>query len=147
MRLILFFLFMTFTSGSALAAPPLIFRDHVKGPREQEALNMLEKTAGFLPDLPYSVAATDLNGDGVDEWIFRQDREPGCEASANCIFRVLGLREGQPVSLGTIFARKISLSDEKSYGVRKIFAYNDKNNDFEYSRYVWDPTTGIYLLQ
>lgn len=138
---------MTFTSGSALAAPPLIFRDHVKGPREQEVLNMLEKTAGFLAGLPYSVAAADLNGDGVDEWIFRQDRESGCEARANCRFYVLALREGEPISLGTISARKISLSDEKSYGVRKIFAYNDKNDDFEYSRYVWDPTTGIYLLQ
>ena len=138
---------MTFTSGSALAAPPLIFRDHVKGPREQEALNMLEKTAGFLPDLPYSVAATDLNGDGVDEWIFRQDREPGCEASANCSFRVLAVSEGKTVSLGTIFARKVSLSDEKSYGVLRIFAYNNKNDDFDYSRYVWDPQTGIYQLQ
>lgn len=138
---------MTFIPGTAFAEGPLIFRDQVKGAREQEALDMLEKTAGFLPDFPYKIAAADLNGDGVDEWIFRQDRESGCETNANCSFHVLALSEGKPVSLGTVYARKISLSDEKTYGVYKIFAYNRKNDDFEYSRYVWDPKTGTYLLQ
>lgn len=138
---------MTFAAGTALAAPPLLFRDQVKGPREQEALNMLEKTVGFLPNLPYKIAAADLNGDGVDEWIFRQDRDSGCEATVNCRFHVVALSEGRIVSLGTISARKVSLSDEKTYGVLRIFAYNNKNDDFDYSRYVWDPQTGIYQLQ
>jgi hypothetical protein len=147
MRFILFFLIFAFLPLPALAERPLVFREKIKGPREEAVLAMLQSTGRFIPDLPYRIAAFDLNGDGVEEWIFRQDRESGCEPNASCTYLILGLSEKKPVLLGDISARKIGIDELKTYGVRRLYVYNDKNDDFAYASYVWTPEKGAFLPQ
>lgn len=141
---ILLFLTIISLPLPALAEGPLVFRDAVKGPREADALAMLISNGVFIGGLPYSVAAVDLNDDGVDEWIFRQDRESACETNANCGYVITGLSEGAPVTLGNISARKIGIADQKSYGVLRLYVYNKKDNDFAYSLYGWSPKNGTF---
>lgn len=147
MRAILFFIAIIFLPTSSHASAPLVFRDKTKDTREEAALSLLVERGKFTPNLPYHVAAKDLNDDGVDEWIFRQDREPGCEANVNCRYFIVGLSGRSPVLIGDITARKIGISDEKAYGVRRLYVYNNKNDDFAFSRYVWVPQNGAFLPQ
>ena len=144
MRLILLFLTLVLIPLPAFAEGPLVFRDAVKGQRESDALAMLVSKGTFVRDLPYSVAAKDLNDDGVAEWIFRQDRESACEANANCGFIVVGLSEGVPIVLGTFTARKVGIAPQKSYGVSRLYVYNQKDNDFAYSSFGWSPKNSSF---
>lgn len=147
MRPVLFFILLSLLPFAAYASAPLVYRDETKGAREDAAFAMLVEREKFAPDLPYQVAAKDLNDDGVDEWIFRQDRESGCEANLNCRYFIVGLSARTPVLLGDITAKKIGVSDEKAYGVRRLYVYNNKNDDFAFSRYVWVPQNGAFLPQ
>ncbi len=147
MRHFLFFIILTLLPLAAHASAPLVYRDKTKDAREDAALALLVERGKFVAGLPYQVAAKDLNDDGVDEWIFRQDRESACEANTSCRFFIVGLSDRTPVLLGDITARKIAVSDEKAYGVRRLYVYNNKNDDFAFSRYVWVPQNGAFLPQ
>lgn len=139
MRLIVLFLILAFLPHPAFAETPLSYRNTVEGAREDSALKMLVSTGAVLPDLPYLVAKVDLNDDGVDEWIFRQDRESACEANVACNFQIVGLSENKPIVLGNVQGRKIGIAEQKSYGVYRLYVYNKKDNDFVYSQYGWEP--------
>lgn len=144
MRLALLLLMLSVLPTPAFAQAPVVFRDAVKDQRESAALSMLISKGIFVKDLPYMVAAVDLNDDGVAEWIFRQDRESACEANTNCRFIIAGLSEGSPIILGDVSARKIGIASQKSYGVLRIYVYNKKDNDFAYSSYGWSPKSGSF---
>ena len=139
MRPLLFCLILFLSSVPALGAVPLIFRDQAKGVREQELLDYFKLIERYDPQLPYTIAAIDLNGDGVEEWIFRQDQSPSCESDADCRLAIGGLSAGKIVLLGEMRGGKIGVSNEKQYGVRKLLVYNEKNDDFTYQIYVWTP--------
>lgn len=141
MRPLLFFLLaFLMVVPAAHADVPLIWRDQAKGIREQELLDYFKLVKRYDPTLPYRIAATDLNGDGVEEWLFFQKTSPACESTADCRLSIGGLSEGEIVLLGEMHGGKIGVSNEKLYGVRKLLVYNEKNNDFAYQTYVWTPT-------
>ena len=140
MRSLLPILFLLCLHAPALAAVPLVFRDSIKGFREQELLDYFKLIKRYDPAKPFTLAAVDLNGDGVEEWILGQHTTPSCESDANCAFTIGGLSEGEIVLLGEMRGGKIGVSDEKLYGVHKLLVYNEKNNDFAYQNYVWTPT-------
>lgn len=129
----------------ATAAVPLIFRDQTKGIREQQLLEFLSEKDLYDKTKPFTIVAVDLNGDGVEEWIFRQDTAPDCESNADCAFSVAGLSKGDFALLGQMRGGKIGVSDEKLYGVRKLLVYNEKNDDFAYQFYVWTPGRQAFL--
>jgi hypothetical protein len=121
------------------AAVPLIFRDQARGLREAQLLDYFKLIKRYDPSKPYRIAAVDLNGDGVEEWIFKQYPTPSCESNADCALFIGGLSEGEIILLGEMRGGKIGVSDEKQYGVRKLLVYNEKSNDFAYQTYVWKP--------
>lgn len=123
----------------ARADAPLIYRSQAKGFREQELLDYLILLSRFDKTRPFLIAAVDLNGDGVNEWIVRQDPTPACESNADCSFMIGGVSEGHAALLGEMRGGKIGVSDEKLYGVRKLLVYNEKSNDFAYQTYAWKP--------
>jgi hypothetical protein len=123
----------------AAGGEPLIFRDQARGIREQQLLEFFKNEGQYNTNLPYKIAAVDLNGDGVEEWIFRQNDSPACQANADCRFAIGGLSDGQLTLLGEMRGGKIGVAGEKLYGVRKLLVYNEKNDDFSYQTYVWTP--------
>ncbi len=141
-----FFLFALtfFLILPAFAAQPLIFRPSVKDAREQSVLDYLTLIRRFDPSTPFTIATIDLNGDGVNEWIVRQDLTPTCETNASCRYDVVGLNEKQPELLGAFTARKVGISDEKQYGVRNLLVYNEKNDDFAFKTYIWTPAEAAF---
>lgn len=140
MRLLLSLLVvMVLHFPSARADVPLVYREAARGVREHELLDYFKLIGRYDPALPYTIAAVDLNGDGVEEWIFRQASTPACESDADCPCAIGGLSEGEIVLLGEMRGGKIAVSNEKEFGVRKLLVYNEKNDDFAFQTYAWKP--------
>lgn len=125
------------------ADTPFIYRANDPDLRVRQIATFLTSSGSLSGDIPYEAAKTDLNNDGIEEVIFRQTPQ-GCEASANCLFIIGGLSARNPAHIATIQARKIGISTENAYGVRHILVYNEKQNDFQYITYVWNPQTSAF---
>lgn len=143
LRILVFLAF--FMTDAAWAQTPLIFRDSARGLREESVMAFLQDQQKLIPDLPYQIAARDLNGDGVEEWIVSQARASNCAAQASCDFLIVGLSENAPVLLGAFPAGKVAVSDEKLYGINILYVYNQSSNDFEFTRYRWNPAESAFL--
>lgn len=129
--------------AASFADTPLIFKDGAQDLRTRQIEDFLV-TGGILPaEKTLETAKIDLNRDGIDETIFRHAPE-GCENTADCLYVIAGLAARQPVHIASIRARKIGISSENAYGVRQILVYNQKQNDFQYITYVWNPATSTF---
>lgn len=128
----------------ALAAQPLVFRDTAKNIREESIIAFLTNQGLLLSELPYKIAETDLNYDGVNEWIVEQSTMSGCESAKTCSFVIVGLKTNAPALLGNFKAGKITISDERRYGIRILEVYDKAANDFEFTRYSWNPSKQVF---
>lgn len=138
-----FLLFFIPIAPSYAAGEPLIFSANDTDLRVRETTDFL-KQSGALPALSkIQTARVDLNGDGLKEIIVRQV-VTGCEAQSNCLYMITGVSARQPVLLASFRARKIGISGEKAYGVKKILVYNHPENDFQSTTYVWTPYTSSF---
>jgi len=133
-----FFLLTAPALAGQIGQTPLIYTPVGDDLRVRSITEFLLNTKRIDSQIPFDMAETDLNGDGVEEVIFRQ-QPSGCEARADCLFLITGVSRKKPALLGTIHARNIGIAEEKSYGVKKILVYNQKQNDFRYITYAWDP--------
>jgi len=143
--LICFFGYMILGGNAqAFSDAPLLFRDSPNGPRERAVIAALSKSGNLQPGIGFKIAATDLNGDGVSEWIVSSGQQ-GCERRAACRIHVMGLRLGRPALLGAMNSGKIALSPEKAYGVRRLMLYNNPSNDFTHQLYSWSPPAEAFV--
>ncbi len=122
----------------------LRFGDVSTDVREQQVLNFLVSPQANQT-LPRKIAKYDLNGDGVEEWVVREQTSPDCQTAANCAFYFVGLKKNDPVLLGAVTAGKINISDRDMYGVHNLAVYNNPNNDLEPVTFGWDPYQARYL--
>ena len=89
----------------------------------------------FLKDYTFSeIAAVDLNEDGIDEFILKQDE----------LFQIIALTDTKGIDLGVIAGRKLMLSYDFAHGVRSILVFQDSDNDYAYRIYQWDPKNSQY---
>ncbi|MGB4106969.1 MAG: hypothetical protein WBK55_04150 [Alphaproteobacteria bacterium] len=87
------------------------------------------------------VAPADLNEDGLSEFIVRdKDCAPACR------FTILAENDEKVTSLGIIEARVLAMGDRHSNGVRTLLAYKSAANDYDYTVYVWEPSSGQYMM-
>ena len=134
--LTLLFLILPITAG---AATLLIFKSGDNDLRVRSMADFLLKNDHITQDLPYQTAQADLNGDGVNETIFRQI-SAGCEMRADCLHLIAGISaEKTPILITSLKARKVGMADEKAYGVRDLFVYNRQHDDFTYETFAWNP--------
>lgn len=136
-------LFIPTVSAYAAGEAPLIYRDIPADLRIREIAGFLEKSGVLMPGARTEVALIDLNVDGINEAVFRQI-DPACEETSDCLHILAGVSNKQPVLLGTFRARKIGISGENSYGVKKVLVYNQKQNDFRYITYGWNAFTSSF---
>lgn len=144
-RALLLAFFMAFFAPVAMAGEPLIFRDKTKNIREESVIAYLQSQKKIFAELPYKIATVDLNFDGVNEWIIRQERTSACEVTASCSFYVVGLSKNAPLLLGEFPARKVGIDDQKIYGIKTLQVYNLKNDDFDFTQYRWTPQKSAFL--
>jgi hypothetical protein len=129
---------ITVCGGAFAAERSLTYRAPGDDIREGEAISML-LTHGLNKDMAYEVASYDLNGDGVNEWVVKQDGDPNCEEQLSCRFFIAGLSERKPVLLAQITAAKINILTDKLYGIHVLAVYNNPNDDFTYTKFFWTP--------
>lgn len=89
------------------------------------------------------IAPTDLNQDGIDEFILKQSTDN--KASK---FRVIAQNDSGNVDLGVIIeANKLMISYSRFHGIRSILAFNNVHNDFDYDVYQWSAEKLSYVLK
>lgn len=89
-----------------------------------------------------SIAAFDLNRDGIDEFILKTEID-----DAPALFQVIALKDDTHIKIGEIKAMKIMVSYEDHHGVRSILAFNNPHNDFDYRVYQWHAQDAHYMLE
>lgn len=143
-RSFLFLLFIFSTLPSDLHAADALRFNRPVPLRAQGAIEVYAKES-LQPSLTgLSIAATDLNNDGINEFIIR---DQACPAPAEpCRYVVLGDTEQGIVLLGDFQAREIMLGNSFSHGVRDLLVKDSEGNDFIFGQYVWDAQTSRYTM-
>jgi hypothetical protein len=130
------------SASSAHAADRLSFDGKI-GDTSRFALGQYLQASNKTTD-DMLIAAADLNGDGLNEFIIR---DKNCDSSSkNCTFTVLSEVNDMILPLGDIPARDIALGNQYSQGVRSLVAYESVINDYEYAVYVWEPSEARYMM-
>lgn len=129
-------------AGPAHAVDPIAFNTKIGG-TSRLALGQYLQASQKTPD-DMLIAAADLNGDGLDEFILR---DKSCDSrAAMCAFTVVSENNGGITPLGEIKARSIALGNDYTQGVRSLLAYESVINDYEYTVYVWEPRSARYTM-
>ena len=89
----------------------------------------------------FEVAPTDLNGDGLYEFILRSK---DCQQALQCRFIVFGETDEGVLLLGEMTGHNVLLGNDSSYGVRNLLIYSNAVNDYDYELLRWDPRHSEY---
>ena len=89
----------------------------------------------------FDLAGTDLNGDGLHEFIVRAKM---CERAPLCDYFILGEAKNTMINLGKIEAAYILLGNDYAHGVRNLLVFDNQENDFDFQLYTWDPEQSLY---
>lgn len=93
----------------------------------------------------YDIAAADLNGDGLMEFILRS--RPCPSEVKTCTHMILAENKNKIYILGIISAHKLMLSRTFTHAIQDFLAFQSDNNDYEYERYIWSPSDAHYILE
>lgn len=125
------------------AAEPLVFQSHAPVYRQE----ILQNFIASLPALAEgaSVATTDLNRDGLSEFILKNTQ---CHGGAHCDYYIAAaLPDGSMTVIGTMAAKNIALSDNYTNGIRDILVYNQETNAYKPATYIWNAAISRYQEQ
>ncbi|MEZ5919446.1 MAG: hypothetical protein R3D66_05965 [Alphaproteobacteria bacterium] len=91
-----------------------------------------------------TIAPIDLNEDGLDEFIVKPKM-----CAKECDFTVMAENgnNGQLIALGTLKGRELLPGNAYSHGVRHLLLFDDPNNDYSYSVYVWAAERSRYMMK
>ncbi len=93
----------------------------------------------------FSIAAHDLNGDGIDEYVLKPRK---ClSKTGQCVFLILAETRQKIVLLGKIQAKFLALGNDYSGGIQDILAFRNDKNDYDYEVYSWDSASKKYILK
>lgn len=136
----LLFIAALFVAGSVSALPAAYALETL---RFQE-INSPRLKSLFQGIKDVTVAPIDLNEDGLDEFITKP-----ATCGKLCDFTVLAenRNNGQLVALGTLKGREILPGNGYSHGVRHLLAFDDPNNDYSYSVYIWAAERSRYMIK
>jgi hypothetical protein len=124
-----FFILVLFCTNVANAREMLVYTPPSDDFRDRIIVGYIQKNYPDIP-APLTFARTDLNGDGVPEYLATSAKNPSKHV-------ILGLRRRQVTEMGKMTAQKLEISDKKTYGVRDLLVYNQPRNDFFFELWVW----------
>lgn len=136
------------TAFSAYGVENLRFGAPLSERTERNITRFLEENREKMPSISsesIKISATDLNRDGIDEFILGTK---DCPADTKiCPYLVMADKKDSVILLGSVEARAISLADTYSHGIRDIHVYNNTSNDFDYDLFVWEPANSHYVIK
>lgn len=131
---------LTLWSGYGYAAEKLRFDSDV--PRSSfEKIKSFSNNTLNKSISGFDIAGTDLNSDGLDEYVLRSKR---CENMTLCQFGILAETDGGIHVLGEFKGKNLLLGNEYTHGVRNILIFGNLMNDFDYEVYTWHPEASSY---
>lgn len=90
-------------------------------------------------DVPLLLAPIDLNDDAIDEYVVKPQFPGDCPQKPLCPHFIMAFQDYTPLEIGRFDAHKIEVSGKKTYGVRQIIVYNQRQNDFAQTTTLWNP--------
>ena len=142
---LLFVFFSLFLLSSTLSANERLNFQQPDSFKENQISNFI-KSQKNASDSPYLLAAIDLNGDFIDEYILRPQNSNDCEQAKLCPYYIAAFQDRAPILIGQFDAHKIVIYNKKTYWIRQIIVYNDLYNDFKTATAIWDPFSFRFKL-
>lgn len=91
----------------------------------------------------YQIALVDLNLDGLPEIVLKSIES----TNGYHEFSILNFALNQLNFIVRFPAKDIAVSDTLKNGMRNLLVYEDNNNDFRYTTYIWDSTYSQYIIK
>lgn len=92
----------------------------------------------------YSIASIDLNNDGVDEHVIKQNL---CHITkGKCNYLVIAEKKQEILVLFKIRAYNLAIGNANSNGVKDVLALTNETNDYNFDIYMWSPSLKMYIL-
>lgn len=135
------FLFLILLPYSGSATEPLFFKE-MSG-SEASTFSSLLKIDEEITHL----ARTDLNKDGLDDFILFEKKPDCLKKITPCSYFILGQAKEDIALLNQIEAYNIAVSDIYKFGVRDLIVYNNAHNDYAHIVYRWDPASRRYKIK
>ncbi len=127
--------------------------DHTVPLRVQKNIeSYTQKNQAKMPEITPEtarIAGTDLNEDGINEFIVTTQNCQSQKKSSKkitCPYLIMADKGRSVILLGSIKARSISLANSYSHGVKDIRAYDNELNHFDYNLYTWEPSRSHYTM-
>ncbi len=93
----------------------------------------------------YSIANSDLNNDGVNEYILKRKK---CNVQDGlCTHLILAETKDSIVLLSNIRARNLMVGATSTYKINDLLAFKFEINDYNFDIYIWSPTQKMYILK
>ncbi len=118
-----------------------------KEPETRKTAHIIQQLGDNLSQnalAPYLIATTDLNDDSIDEYLLKSK---SCNDNTACPHTIIAIKNDKPITLLTIDASLIIVSDQQDYGVRRLIISENGTNDFQKSTYQWSPKSFTYNKQ
>ncbi len=93
----------------------------------------------------YSIAAIDLNNDGLDEYVLREKR---CIISkSQCYHLVIAENKNTIIELLKIKTQNIMIGETYSHGIKDLLVFKNQINDYDFDIYIWSPEQKMYIIK
>ena len=125
-------------SNNAYALDDVYFHP-AKNAKELYIIDKITKKLKLPPE--QVLAPADLNNDLIDEYFMRPAE---CKDQQRCLITIIALRKDTPIILGQLESVRIIVSDTHNYGVRDLMVAETRTNDFQETKYQWNPHHSLY---
>lgn len=138
------FLFALSATQHVQAQQALNYDAPLKASAKYQVTEFIKKSYNGNPEL-FKIAQTDLNNDGINEYILK--RLSCIKANNSCSHLILGETNNNMRLLSTIKARHIMLAGTSSFGVNDLLVFQNDINDYDFDIYMWSSTEKMYILE
>lgn len=131
------------TIKTGYAIEPLSYKEDIS-PSLKVALEAYLKDELKTDISLYKFAPTDLNSDGIDEYILKSKQ---CTEIENiCKYLIIAEKKENILLLLQNNVKDIMLAGTSSHGVKDILVFQNTKNDFNFDIYMWSPQEKKYIL-
>lgn len=126
-------------SQHSFAAEIIVYKG-AESYKDRQVLKLVSSISS-IPSNQFKLSKNDLNNDFIDEYIVKP---LNCNEKLFCPHYVAALKKQKPILLLETQAYKLLISDQSIYGVRNLNVFDKKQNEFQSTRYEWNPFSYLY---
>lgn len=135
---------LLFGANSSYALDKLRFEERLDSPSVRIQIDDFLKGFYKTDSLGFNIATSDLNADGINEYILK--RKTCTQKKSVCTHIILANQKDKIRLLSSIRARHLMVGATSNYGVSDLLAFENDINDYDFDIYMWSPEEKMYIL-